>query len=868
MRRSCFARSNSHGDLEGRNRAEGAKDSGQRDRRRCMTRRSFVLSAAIAAGMLLWRPRTAFADEPWWDDSLLFRGYGKKYSSKFWTEVGKLEAGNGGAQSGPLYTDRWVSAKTPWVEWDISSNQYLRTASKITMRCDFTTELYYHLTGLLEIACGSYNGSNASYNLWHTDSGDDTRFSLYHAIDDYPKGGKLEESKVVAIDNEAGSGIHKNGAHIWTDYRRYPQNSYSIWVRRQQKAVKHSFQLRSWFWNYYYFGTDWYFDRSSDPPIGYSTKWVELLSDKIAISSNAVWANRVVTLTSRARKGLCLESSNNPSSGIQCAVSPSVQATKQHWMVLESEHPDVEGTYRFVPVTSLDGAHQLDQYGGGPRMSASSAQLWGSFGSQLNRAQVFWIHGSASTQWIFADCSGMALDCGGKTGLAQFHSDGYPSGEWGNTEHMWYMQDALFSTTDGKPFLLEANIEDDCVPAGESVSVPDPVAAFRPGGSALQARGIRYGYTWVITEDDCSAVGYPEVIGSAYVLEGGWQGDQPAVNIVGVAQRNYRLGGLSLRIEGGSLSGSVSVRLRSGGVWRDGTVAGAAADAVSLSLVGAVSQYFEVAYRACSPKAGWGAWSTESKAASGPGKDISGVQVRLEPKGIVAKGDVSTLVLDDAWSGKYLTCVVRAETEYQRVPYRGAALSQTVQVGKPVTLIQFVVDDDSAPCFEERIEAGTAYRTPWQAVEAGKKDGCSDFDGWYIDKDCKDLFEEGSVVDGRKLVLYGRSIASISYELTERTRRLFSERRCYEDESMAKEIDEKLLVPPGESVRYGTRLKFKRRESVWYEDRGRAREAANVQGAFLDAKEESSSVEALKITSDVKLYLAWHPPCYEGIEVS
>ena len=126
----------------------GAKGT-QAAQSKCMTRRAFIVGTAAMAGLMLWRPQVAFADEPWWDGSFIFRGYGKWYENQFWSAIGVVKSGNGGAQSGALYTDRWVSAKTPWVEWDISSNQYLRTASKTTMQCDFTTELYYHLTGVL-----------------------------------------------------------------------------------------------------------------------------------------------------------------------------------------------------------------------------------------------------------------------------------------------------------------------------------------------------------------------------------------------------------------------------------------------------------------------------------------------------------------------------------------------------------------------------------------------------------------------------------------------------------------------------------------------------------------------------------------------
>ena len=58
----------------------------------------------------------------------------------FWNEVGSVQAGAGAEQAGNMYAGLQVSAKTPWVEWDISSRQFIRVATKITMACDFTTD--------------------------------------------------------------------------------------------------------------------------------------------------------------------------------------------------------------------------------------------------------------------------------------------------------------------------------------------------------------------------------------------------------------------------------------------------------------------------------------------------------------------------------------------------------------------------------------------------------------------------------------------------------------------------------------------------------------------------------------------------------
>ena len=130
------------------------------------------------------------------------------------------------------------------------------------------------------------------------------------------------------------------------------------------------------------------------------------------------------------------------------------------------------------------------------------------------------------------------------------------------------------------------------------------------------------------------------------------------------------------------------------------------------------------------------------------------------------------------------------------------------------------------------------------------------------------LFEDGSCLQGKRLTLYGRNIATVEYALTDDTNQLLEERECFVDESLTQEATAIWLVPASETVRYGTRLRFRRLPSMWYEDRDRMREATNVPGVFLDAGERSAPAETLKVTGDATLYLAWRPPHYEGIAVS
>ena len=456
---------------------------------RVFTRRGFVFGlGAVAVGLIMYNPRMAFADEPWWDGSLIFRGYGARYASKFWSEIGSVQAGAGAEQAGNMYTGLQVSAKTPWVEWDISSRQFIRVATKITMACDFTTELYYHMRGKLEIACGSYNELNPSYNLWHTDSGDDTRFTLFHTVDGASKGGVEEGSKVVVIDNEAGAGIHRDGCHVWTDYRGYPGSDYSVWIRRTDRDAMHGFQLRSWFWNYYYYGKDWYYQRADDPPIGFSTKWVKQRAKRVGIASEAQWAGRVLVISPATVPSLQL-GVDGPRTGQGCGVFAAASSTRRHWIAVAHEDERFAGTFRFVPVCAGDGSLSLGQAGGGPRFDASAVELQRRAGA--DRAQAVGVHGRGPRQWLFSDCSGMALDRVGASqengARVQFHSNGYADGEWGNESHMWHLEDARFGTEDGGLFDLEGAADGSTVAVDASLGVPDPRTAFRPGGASADA---------------------------------------------------------------------------------------------------------------------------------------------------------------------------------------------------------------------------------------------------------------------------------------------------------------------------------------------------------------------------------------------
>lgn len=834
---------------------------------RPMTRRAFAVGLGVACGLMLWRPRLAFGDEPWWDNALIFRGNGSHYGVKLWSEIGVLETGGGASLGGAMYTDRWVCAKTPWVEWDISARQFIRTASKITIKCDFSTELYHHITGKLDIACGSYNGRNADYNLWHTTSGDDTCYTLLHRIDGKPSEGIVEGQHVVVIDNEVGAGLHKDGAQVWTDYRSYPGSDYSVWIRREKQVVPHSFQLKSSYWNYYYYGQTWYYARKDDPPINYTTQWVEQLADRIMISSNLAWGNRVLNISPLSSPNVSLAVPGAQSvSDVQCVVAAKECVTSQHWITQVNTDDPVKGTLRFIPVHLGNGTLSLDQAGGGPCTHPCPAQLWHTVSQSRN--QSVWVHDDGSAQWLFSDCSGMALDrvSGKQTAgtLVQFHSNGYPAGEWSNDSHKWLLSDARFGSIDGKQLELETPSGSSEIKAGDLVRAKDWTSQVQPHaklpGGSIDGAGIVHEYDWVISDKDGSWLAEaPELVGCAHIFGSDWLSWQPAAGLIGIMGLGIRIDDLKMRVEGTSLSGNIiASTFGVGGIER-----------ISLKLIGDLSRHFSLRYGIYVDGSGWSSWFQDGAIAGSVGKKISGIRAVLRHIGsYVEASGIQYFKTEPRHEGKYITCIVRARTVHGSIPYRGAAISKTVHVVNNKVAVKYFVDGEKKPCYEDSAERGEAYSIKSTATTSGKKSNCSRFEGWFADAACTQPFRDGTVVSSESVSLYGRNMARVEFRLSNPTGEFFDECRMFVDKALREEADRAALLGEALFVPWSSRLSVPLLSSLWYSAHGEAREALPVAGAYVDADETTKSVSSIQITADTTLYRSWRRARYEGIEVS
>ena len=89
------------------------------------------------------------------------------------------------------------------------------------------------------------------------------------------------------------------------------------------RDAMHGFQLRSWFWNYYFYGKDWYYQRADDPPIGFSTKSVKQRAKRVGIADGEASNGPVVCSSSpRQRYRRCSWASTGLGPARDAACSP------------------------------------------------------------------------------------------------------------------------------------------------------------------------------------------------------------------------------------------------------------------------------------------------------------------------------------------------------------------------------------------------------------------------------------------------------------------------------------------------------------------------------------------------------------------
>ena len=370
----------------------------------------------------------------------------------------------------------------------------------------------------------------------------------------------------------------------------------------------HGFQLRSWFWNYYYYGKDWYYQRADDPPIGFSTKWVKQQAKRVGIASEAQWAGRVLVIFPATVPSLQL-GVDGPRAGQGCGVFSSASSTRRHWIAVAHEDERFAGTFRFVPVCAGDGSLRWARQAAG-RVSTQARRSFSIARGPIARRRCGCM-GEDRANGFSAIVPAWRSIAWGFAGKRRARAVPFERlcrwGSGGNESHMWHLEDARFGTEDGDLFDLEGAADGSTVVVGASLGVPDPRTAFRPGGASADAKGIRYEYLWFADDGQGEAVSeIPEVTGRACVSFGGgrlWLDAQPAANVVGTRGHAGALRALNLSAEGSEPG--LAVQIASSGAWRDASQEGAEAQGLSIKLGGDASSRFHVRYRVCGKDGSW-----------------------------------------------------------------------------------------------------------------------------------------------------------------------------------------------------------------------------------------------------------------------
>lgn len=827
---------------------------------RPMTRRGALIGgAAFLAGMLMWKPLCAFAE---YEDlagdipnttrlisnqgDLTYNSSAGHWNTKNLGKLGTNDYGGGASSRAILFTGRWYRATSELVEWKISVSQWLGAATRLTIRCDFSTELYYHITGKLECAPYSYNTYRYK-PMWHRDSGDDNCLWLYEYTPDTGTQ-HIGEEKVCALSNDPVDGSYVKKLHysntadsstkFWAEFQEWDGGSaWSTWIRRDKANVVHDYNMKIWLWNFYWWGE--IIGSYDYSPIAWETQACKTTANKYLIDRGLAWAGRILEFAPVADKSMRLDvGAGKTGNGAKLCIWTGNETTKQQFISMQLTDNDRLGCIAFVPVHCGPDAFYIDRTGWDATTEGSYAcKLWEN-GS--HRSHGHWIHDeSADVQHIFDDSSGYALDR--KDGAiaagtaVQWHCDGYCDrknsggtktidGALSNNSHKWHITDAKFHLRKTSRKLGLTGLTNGAPASGKKISVEDAATYCYPVKTTNQdvnkaTTQVTYQYSWALLDetDDGSWVNdIPDVVGKAYVADFGWhKRDQPANNMIGsFVKRN--LGGLQLKLEGAGLSGGIEYQLHpAGGSWPSTWAANGATTGVGKGqkndqfrcrLTGDIAKKCDVVYWVNTIQDGWGSWAIASngKEVGTTGKSIQAIRIRIEPKAISGQSfhqgkGASSYTPTDAQAGMKLACFVRCSANGPwKLQYRGTvgAVSASPVLASRVEVCLYVDGKRFTPSGTKNITFDFGKAINIQAAwtnEAKKYDNrdktCSGFYGWYYDAACKKPWANGvisaaTVGTNGKLNLYARNKVIVDYKPTTHARNIAAGRDTYTDSDM------------------------------------------------------------------------------------
>ena len=177
--------------------------------------------------------------------------------------------------------------------------------------------------------------------------------------------------------------------------------------------------------------------------------------------------------------------------------------------------------------------------------------------------------------------------------------------------------------------------------------------------------------------------------------------------------------------------------------------------------------------------------------------------------------------------------------------------------------IQYYVDGETDPCFEEEYEMGTTYQVNPDATAAGQKDNCLDLVCWYTDPEYTQPYESQELATSLKL--YGYNPCSVKYDTTTRSSVLDTSYNWSTDADLGTALDLAALYPQDEIVKYGTKLTFAGPWSAWCEDAGKTRCVSSTPGVYATAGASGSPILSATIKGNTTVYVDWPWSGYDGV---
>ena len=816
-----------------------------------------------------------------------------------------LAVGGGtyGDENGYAHQGNYVGWAGDWRDWEINNPssgaayQRLRVALKIEIKCDWCNELYDHMESHPYVACGDLNERNPSKGLWLTETGDDNFGYIYRDGTQWS----------IFYGNLINDDVWWPSADHYGDYRDYAYAVPTWWSRRAKNDVPHAYQAKLDIYNYYYYGS-WPYTQSNPGQSIWSPS-LRFRHKAIALRDRWTEFGKIVRIVPHADRSKCLDASGSGAAQVQSLRD----TTAQHWLVLPGAVDDTNDCHlhKFAPVHVREHRKMLFAQGAvlnkpemGRIYTAAAAA------DDDSKACEFWLHDVNGIDYLVNDASGNSLDrysAGIEDGTAcDFHSSG-KCGEWDNAAHQWHVEEACFEGSvalrTGRGLLYPSPT---LYPSGEAyprgIEVSDrlypgcPAIATNPAKTCipvddLGTGSVEYRYRFYVGEqDDALPADGAVVMGAAMRRDWNEMHEVPAYQYVGLAWEYQEMTDFRLRLDGSAFPGSIKYATRG----LDGSIA-EGADGSFMSggsrtrslceakvwLEGKISRHYDVDYRFFNSNTGWSdhVYSSGKDNAPWAGDGVNqarAMQVRLVRKpldaAVVQEFSTKNVFVPGreeadkkVWCGVELALnsIVRSiDQKYPTDKYKGLVLSPMATVANMVH-VSYFADGESKPCFEDDPIIGDPYTPPQAAFDAGSKDGCTRFEGWYLDPEYKTPFVSGTPLDD-DTSLYGRNICTVSYTHAATSYLKDATAPLYLDEGLSVAVSPESMLFPSAEYAYGEQFEVQTQSDVFAAAAGKVRRIGFI-GVFADKAAEGNSLSTVSVYGDAVLYMRWSLYGYDGI---